>query len=149
MGVVALLSGGTAVASHHVLPKAHCNFAQVASSQGTQVTYGLHVNGCSTKWGMRRIRNVNLLYNASTDRVVDSTMTKTAGEPPFDNTKTFAGMSGTNYRARADVAFVLKQAPDLDRHRPQHWRDPGPECHVETTFFASDTLACRLLARVP
>ena len=153
LGMVATLAAMNATAgqahiAHQPRPRARCNLTKVASAQGPQVTYGLQVTTCKTRYGLRFVRNVNVLYNASTDQVVDASKTK-KGKPAFDNTKTFTGSSGTNYRARADVRLVLKASPHPARRRDQRWHDPGPNCHRTTTFNDYDTLACTLLTKVP
>jgi len=139
---------GQAHIAHQPQPRARCHLTRVATAQGTQVTYGLKVPTCHTEYGLRFVRNINVLIDTSTDRIVDVSKTK-KGKIPFDNTKTFTGSSGTNYRARVEVRLVLKGSPHPARQRDQRWHDPGPNCHRTTTFNDYDTLACTLLTRVP
>jgi hypothetical protein len=123
-----------------------CHLHSSASRTGEQISYGIKVNDCSTKFGVRYVVSRGALYD------------KTAGVPfatgyldrkksglPHSNRRNVAGTEPTHaYQTKIDVSVVLKTRRDRSTRRLEHWIDPGKRCRVTTTTRPGDTLGCEL-----
>jgi hypothetical protein len=126
--VTARTSGGTA-----------CTLRQVASRSGGQITYGMDIRDCRQQSVVRYAQSDGFLYDR-TQGWMKSTMQRLRGDIPYLHTKTTSlGLlgGGDEYLSKVEAAIVVHGGRHLE-----HWRDPGPACHVGTTYTAGDTLTC-------
>jgi hypothetical protein len=123
-----------------------CHLRTIASRTGTQITYGIKVNNCSTRFGVRYVVSRGILYDR-TEGVPFETgyLDQKKGHLPYTNRRNVSDTDPSHaYRTRIDVSIVLKTRRDAGTPHPEHWRDPGKRCRVKTTLHDGDTLGCEL-----
>lgn len=128
-----------------------CHLQTHASRTGTQISYGIRVNQCSTHFGVRYAVSQGTLYDRTDDvPVTTGYMKQRKGNVPYANSRNVAGTDASHaYRTRIDVSIVLKTRRDPSTPHPEQWLDPGAHCHVTTTDRAGDTLGCTLGDSLP
>jgi hypothetical protein len=128
-----------------------CHIPTIASRSGTQISYGVNVRDCSTRFGIRYVVSLGVLYD-QTDQVPfpDGYLDRKKGGLPYTNRRTVSGTSATDpYRTRIDVSVVLRGRRNARTRHPERWRDPGKGCRVKTTNRNGDTLGCELGDTLP
>jgi hypothetical protein len=123
-----------------------CHLHTTASRSGTTVAYGVKVNDCSTRFGVRYAESRGILYDESDGLpVANGYMDQKRGRLPYANHRNVTGTQvGHSYRTRIDISVVLKTRRDSSTRHPERWRDPGGRCRVKTTWHDGDTLGCVL-----
>ena len=122
-----------------------CLLETIAIRAGNALTYGGRVNDCSARYGFRSVQGRGLLYENLNALLVAVTPRGSPGLVPYENSATFTGKAGVPYRARFDVTVVLRSRRSASRpKKPEHWIDPGKDCHVGTSKHAGDMLSCTL-----
>lgn len=128
-----------------------CHLRTTASRSGDQIAYGIKVNDCSTRFGVRYVVSLGVLYDQTAGVPVgDGYLNRKKGHLPYSNHRTVGGTDTTHaYRTRIDVSVVLKTRRDASTRHPERWLDPGKRCRVKTTYHNGDTLGCELGDSLP
>lgn len=123
-----------------------CHLHTTASRSGALIKYGVKVNDCSTRFGVRYVVSQGGLYDQTDQvRVEDADMDRKKGHLPYSNSRSVGGTDPTHaYQTVIDLSVVLKTRRDRSTRRPEHWIDPGKRCRVTTTWHDGDTLGCTL-----
>lgn len=130
----------------HTNRHGRCHIHTSASRTGTVIKYGVKVNQCSTRFGVRYIISQGALYDQTAGtRVADGDMNRRKGHLPYSNRRSVGGTQPTHaYQTVVDLSIVLKTRRDRSTRVPERWRDPGKRCRVTTTWHSGDTLGCTL-----
>lgn len=129
-----------------------CHLQSTASRSGEQIRYGVKVNDCSTRFGVRYVVSRGALYDKTAGVPVDNgyLALRKSRELPYSNRRAVNGTDPSHaYQTKIDVSIVLKTRRDRSTRRPEHWRDPGKRCRVKTTYHDGDTLGCELNVVLP
>ena len=123
-----------------------CHIYTSASRTGTVIKYGVKVNDCSTRFGVRYIVSQGALYDKTDQiRVADGDMDRKKGHPAYSNSRRVTGTDTSHaYQTVIDLSIVLKTRRDRSTRHPERWLDPGKRCRVTTTWHDGDTLGCTL-----
>jgi hypothetical protein len=124
-----------------------CVLRATASRSGGQISYGIKVHGCSTKFGVRYVVSRGILYDQSNGEqpVRNGYLRRRRGNVPYTNRRRVDGTNpGHTYRTRLDVSVVLKTRRKPSTRKPERWHGVGKRCHVKTTDHDGDTLGCEL-----
>ena len=150
LAVLAAPAAATTITAHTKRGGA-CHLQTIASRAGTQITYGMRVSDCSTRFGVRYVVSQGILYD-ETNQVPFAAgyLDRRKGDLPYTNRRSVSGTSTTHpYRTRLDVSVVLKGQRNPRTRHPERWRNPGKGCRVKTTRHAGDTLGCELGDTLP
>jgi hypothetical protein len=123
-----------------------CHLRSDASRTGDQIRYGVKVNDCSTRFGVRYTVSRGQLYDRTDGvQVRNGTLDFKKGGLPYSNHRAVGGTTTTHaYQTKIDISVVLKSRRNASTRKPERWRDPGGRCRVKTTYHAGDTLGCEL-----
>jgi hypothetical protein len=123
-----------------------CRLHTSASRSGEVIKYGIGVNDCSTRFGVRYIVSEGGLYDQTAGiRVKDADLARKKSHLPYSNRRSVSGTDTTHaYKTVIEVSIVLKTRRDRSTRHPEHWIDPGKRCRVTTTWRDGDTLGCTL-----
>jgi hypothetical protein len=123
-----------------------CHLHTTASRSGAQIKYGIKVNDCSTRFGVRYVVSRGAVYDRTDGVPVDNGyLDRKKGHLPYSNRRSVGGTDTTHaYQTIVDVSIVLKTRRDPSTRHPEHWLDPGKRCRVTTTWHDGDTLGCTL-----
>lgn len=135
----------------HTNRKGKCHVHTDASRAGAQIRYGIKVNDCSTRFGVRYVISRGQLYDQTAGvQVKNGALDFKKGDVPYSNHRAVNGTDTTHaYQTKIDLSIVLKAQRNRSTRKPEHWRDPGKRCRVKTTFHAGDTLGCELNDNLP
>ena len=129
-----------------------CRINIVASRAATEVTYGVRVEHCHTKFGVRYAQSRGILYDESNGNqpVSQGYLDPDKGHLPYGHQRTVSGLSPAHeYRTRVDLSVVLKTRRSPRTHKLERWTHSGKRCRVKTTKRPGDTLGCELSANLP
>ena len=128
-----------------------CHLRSDASRSGTQIRYGVKVNNCSTRFGVRYVISRGQLYDKTAGvQVEDGGLAYKKGGLAYSNNRGVGGTDPTHaYQTKIDVSIVLKSQRDRRTRKIEHWLDPGKRCRVVTTWHDGDTLGCTLNDNLP
>jgi hypothetical protein len=124
-----------------------CVIRATASRTGDQISYGVKVRHCSTKFGVRYAVSRGILYDKSNARqpVRNGYLRRRRGNVPYSNHRSVHGTNPSHkYRTRIDVSVVLKTRRSASTRKPERWNRSGKRCRVKTTDHDGDTLGCEL-----
>lgn len=129
-----------------------CRIHIVASRTATEVTYGVRVKQCHTKFGVRYAVSRGILYDKTNGNqpVPKAYLGEKKGHLPYGHQRTVSGTSPTHtYRTRVDISIVLKGRRNPSTRNPERWTHSGKLCRVKTTSRQGDTLGCELSMNLP
>ena len=128
-----------------------CHLHTTASRSGDQIKYGIKVNDCSTRFGVRYVVSRGALYDKTAGVPIDNGfLSRKKGHLPYTNRRTVGGTQTSHaYKTKIDVSIVLKTRRDRSTRHPERWLDPGKRCRVKTTNHNGDTLGCELNDSLP
>lgn len=129
-----------------------CHIHIVASRAASEVTYGVRVKRCHTKFGVRYAQSRGILYDESNGNqpVSQGYLDPDKGHLPYGHQRTVSGLSPTHeYRTRVDFSIVLKTRRSPRTHKLERWTHSGKHCRVKTTKRPGDTLGCELSTNLP
>jgi hypothetical protein len=129
-----------------------CRIHVVASRAATEVAYGVRVEHCRTKFGVRYAQSRGILYDESNGNqpVSQGYLDPQKGHLPYAHQRTVSGLSPTHeYRTRVDLSIVLKTRRSPRTHRLERWTHSGKHCRVKTTKRPGDTLGCEFSTNLP
>jgi hypothetical protein len=129
-----------------------CRIHTVASRAGSQVTYGVRVKQCHTKFGVRYAVSQGVLYDEDNGNqpVPTGYLGRKKGHLPYGHQRTVSGTSPTDtYRTRVDLSVVLKTRRDPSTRRVERWTHSGKHCRVKSTRRGGDTLGCEISVNLP
>src|SRR5215210_7260632 len=118
-----------------------CRLHTTASRTGAQIKYGIKVNDCSTRFGVRYVISQGALYDQTEGLVVEGGfLGRKKGDVPYTNRRGVGGTDPTHaYQTKIDVSIVLKTRRKRSTRHPERWLDPGKRCRVTTTAHNADT----------
>jgi hypothetical protein len=140
-------TAGAATITVHTNRGGTCRLQPIASRTGTQVTYGIKVNRCRTKFGVRYAVSQGALYDEDTGNVPvpKGYLGRKRGDVPYRNQRSVKGTTPSHtYRIRVDLSVVLKTRRNNATRHPERWTHTGKQCRVKTTKRAGDTLGCEI-----
>ena len=146
MSLGVLATSATALTAH-TNRGGKCVLRATASRSGGQISYGIKVKGCSTKFGVRYVVSRGILYDQSNGAqpVRNGYLRRRRGNVPYSNRRRVGGTNpGHTYRTRLDVSVVLKTRRKPSTRKPERWHGGGKRCQVKTTDHDGDTLGCEL-----
>jgi hypothetical protein len=147
-----VLAASATALTVHTNRGGECRLRTIASRSGDQISYGIRVSGCSTKFGVRYVVSRGIRYD-KTDAyqpVDNGYLRRRRGDVPYSNRRNVGGTTPSHsYRTRLDVSIVLKTRRVPSTRHPERWRDPGGRCRVKTTNRDGDTLGCELNDSLP
>jgi hypothetical protein len=129
-----------------------CRIHIVASRGAADVTYGVRVKQCQTKFGVRYAVSRGVLYDEDNGNqpVPNGYLGVKKGHLPYGHQRTVTGTSATHtYRTRVDLSIVLKGRRNSSTRNPERWTHSGKLCRVKTTSRDGDTLGCELGMKLP
>lgn len=129
-----------------------CSIHTVASRAGTQVTYGVRVKQCRTKFGVRYAVSRGTLYDETNGNqpAPNGYLGEKKGHLPYGHQRTISSTSPTDtYRTRIDLSIVLKGRRNPSTRKPERWTHSGKLCRVKTTSRQGDTLGCEISDNLP
>jgi hypothetical protein len=123
-----------------------CHLHSTASRSGGGIAYGIKVNDCSTRFGVRYVVSQGALYDTTAGVTVgNGFLARKKSNLPHSNRRNVSGTDGTHaYQTKIDLSIVLKTRRDASTRHPESWIDPGRRCRVKTTTHNGDTLGCEL-----
>jgi hypothetical protein len=129
-----------------------CRIHIVASRGAADVTYGVRVKQCQTKFGVRYAVSRGILYDEGNGNqpVPNGYLGIKKGHLPYGHQRTVTGTSSTHtYRTRVDLSIVLKGRRNQRTRKEERWTHSGKLCRVKTTSRQGDTLGCELGMKLP
>jgi hypothetical protein len=129
-----------------------CRIHTVASRAGTQVTYGVRVKQCQTKFGVRYAVSQGVLYDEDKGNQPVSTgyLGRKKGHLPYGHQRTISNTSPSHtYRTRVDLSIVLKTRRNPRTRNLERWTHSGKHCRVKSTRRQADTLGCEFSVNLP
>lgn len=128
-----------------------CHVRSDASRTGDLIRYGINVNDCSTRFGVRYVISQGQLYDLTDGvQVKNGALDFKKGGLAYSNHRAVGGTDPTHtYQTKIDLTIVLKSRRDASTRKPEHWLDPGKRCRVKTTYHNGDTLGCVLNDKLP
>ena len=129
-----------------------CHLQTIAKRVGTEIRYGIRVNQCPTKFGVRYVVSQGTLYDegAGNVPVANGYLGHKRGHLPYTHQRSVIATDPSHtYRTRIDLTIVLKAQRDGSTRHPERWIDSGKHCRVKTTTHQGDTLGCELGDRLP
>jgi hypothetical protein len=145
-------TAGAAAITVHTNRGGTCRLQPIASRAGAQITYGIKVNRCRTKFGVRYAFSRGALYDEDSGNVPVPTgyLGHKKGNVPYRHQRAVSGTdSGHTYRTRIDLSVVLKTRRDPSTRHPERWTHSGKQCRVKTTKRGGDTLCCEISVTLP
>jgi hypothetical protein len=124
-----------------------CHLQTIAKRTGTEVTYGIKVTQCSTKFGVRYAVSQGALYDEDNGNqaVANGYLGNMKGHLPYQHQRSVTGTSPSHtYRTRIDISIVLKTRRNARTRHPERWTHSGRLCRVKTTNRQGDTLGCEI-----
>jgi hypothetical protein len=124
-----------------------CRLQPIASRAGSQITYGIKVDRCRTKFGIRYAVSQGAIYDEDNGNLPVPTgyLGRKKGDVPYRNQRSVNGTTASDtYRTRVDLSVVLKTRRDSATRHPERWTHTGKRCRVKTTTRAGDTLGCEI-----
>lgn len=129
-----------------------CRIHTVASRAADQVTYGVRVKQCHTKFGVRYAVSRGALYDEDNGNqpVATGYIGEKKGPLPYGHQRTVSATDPTHtYRTRIDISIVLKTRRNPRTRHPERWTHSGSLCRVKTTDRQGDTLGCEISDNLP
>src|SRR3954453_11805002 len=145
-------TAGAATITVHTNRGGTCRLHTIASRAGAQITYGIRVNRCHTRFGVRYAFSRGILYDkgAGNVPVPNGYLRHKKGDVPYRHQRSVKGTTpGDTYRTRIDLSVVLKPRRDNSTRHPEPWTHSGKHCRVKTTKRAGDTLGCEISVTLP
>ncbi len=124
-----------------------CRLQTIAERAGAQITYGIRVKRCNTKFGVRYAESRGALYDEDNGNqpVTTGYLGQKKGHLPYRNQRAVTGTTPTHaYRTRVDISIVLKTRRDPSTRHLERWTHSGNLCRVKTTRRQGDTLGCEI-----
>lgn len=129
-----------------------CRLQTVAKRTGPQITYGVRVRQCSTRFGVRYVVSRGALYDESNgdQPVTTGYLGRMEGRLPYQHQRSVSRTSPADtYRTTIDVSVVLRTRRDPRTRHPERWTHSGSLCRVKTTDRQGDTLGCEISDNLP
>jgi hypothetical protein len=129
-----------------------CRLQTIAERSGAQITYGIRVKRCHTKFGVRYADSRGALYDKDNGNqpVTTGYLGRKKGHVPYRHQRAVTGTTPTHtYRTRVDISIVLKTRRDPSTRHPERWTHSGSLCRVKTTKRQGDTLGCEISDNLP
>jgi hypothetical protein len=129
-----------------------CRLQTIAQRAGAQITYGIRVKHCDTKFGVRYADSRGALYDKTNGNQPVSTgyLGPKKGHIPYRNQRSVTGTTPSDtYRTRVDISIVLKTRRNPSTRHPERWTHSGNLCRVKTTKHQGDTLGCEISDNLP
>ena len=129
-----------------------CRLQTIAKRVGTQVSYGIKVSQCQTKFGVRYAVSRGVLYDEDSGNqpVPNGDLGRRKGRLPYQHQRSVSATSPADtYRTRIDLSVVLKTRRDARTRHPERWTHSGSLCRVKTTDRQGDTLGCEISDNLP
>jgi hypothetical protein len=124
-----------------------CRVHTVASRSGTEVTYGVRVKHCHTKFGVRYVVSQGTLYDEDNGNqpVTTGYLSHKKGHLPYGHQRNVTATDpATTYRTRVDISIVLKTRRKPSTRHVERWTHSGKHCRVTSTRRGGDTLGCEI-----
>jgi hypothetical protein len=147
LGIAIPASAGARTITVHTNRGGTCRLQTIASRAGTQISYGIKVKHCPTRFGVRYAVSRGAIYDKDNGNQPVSTgyLGRKKHHLPYQSQRAVSGTNTTHtYRTRIDISIVLKTRHAPGTRHPERWTHSGKRCRVKTTTRQGDTLGCEI-----